>query len=98
MPEFIASEVRGMHGSSSSERTSLLVGCDGDRDELGEAIENIGGDVQDQVGRTTLLVSIPRSDVDQLCGLDSVISVEQDKTDIETHSSGNFTHQTDSMM
>lgn len=100
MAEFIEPEIRDMRDSTSQEETTLLVGCAGDRDELVNTIEDVGGQVQELIGRTTLLVSISKSDVGQLCDIESVVSVERDAEDIETHSSanGNFAHPTDSMM
>lgn len=92
MPEFIEPDVRAMRGNSSSERTTLLVGIEGEsnRDELREDIGALGGEVLDSVGRSALRVSIPKSEVDQLCEFERVLSVERDKDDVRTQNQGNL--------
>lgn len=98
MVEFIERDIRHLRDSSNSERTTLLVGYDGDPDELAETIEALDGRIQDRIGRTTLRVLIPKSEVGQLFEIDSIISIERDKDDVALQSQGNFRHQTDSMM
>jgi hypothetical protein len=99
MPEFIDREVSRIRDSSSSEPITLLVGFDQDSDELIDAVENLDGNVEDQIGRSTLQISIPKSAVDQLCELDSAISIEPDKDDVYTQGAGeNFEHRNDLMM
>lgn len=98
MPEFIEQEVADLRESSSHEETTVLVGCEGDRDELGQSIREISGQVEGQIGRTTLRVSIPKSGIDDLCEIDSVVSVELDADDVMPQSQRNFRHQTGSMM
>lgn len=90
MPEFIEQDVRALRGDSSSERTTLLVGSEVDRDELREDIEAINGEVLDYVGRTSLRVSIPISEVDRLCEIETVLSIERDKDDVYPQNQGNL--------
>ena len=96
MPEFIGQAVRRMQGSSSSEQAILLVGYDENLDELAEEIQHFGT-VHKRIGRTTLQVSVPESEVDRLCELDSVISVESDEQSVSVLEQENFRHQPDSM-
>lgn len=98
MTEFIGRDVRSMRDSSSSERTTLLVGCENDRDELADEVEELHGTVESYLGRTTLRVSIRKSEVDELCEKETVISVERDKDDVKLQSTGNFGHRNGSMM
>jgi len=98
MPGFIEQDVRAMRGVSSTERTLLLVGCEGDRDELSEAVEEIGAEVTDRVGRAALRVSIQKRDIDDLCKLEEVVSVERDKDDVRPQNQGNLKRRRDSTM
>lgn len=90
MPEFIERDVRALRGTSSSERTILLVGAKGDRDELKEKIESINGEVFDYIGRSTLRVSLPKSQVDSLCEIETIVSIERDKDDVYPQNQGNL--------
>lgn len=92
MPEFIEQDVRAMRGDSSSEHTTLLVGSEGGsaREELRDNIEAIGGEVLDSIGRSSLRVSIPVSEVDELCEIEHALSVERDKDDVYPQNQGNL--------
>lgn len=90
MPEFIERDVRALRGASSSEHTTLLVGAEGDRDELSEEIEDHGGEVLDYIGRSALRISLPKSQVDALCEIETVRSIERDKDDVLPQDQGNL--------
>lgn len=97
MTQFIESDVEDFYDSRSSDIVTLLVGTDGDLDELDEQIVKLGGDVHDHVGRTTIKAGVPESNVEDLCELPSVISVEIDKRDVKPQA-GDFQHPRGSMM
>jgi len=90
MPEFIERDVRALRDASSSEHTTLLVGTEDNRDELGERITDIGGEVLDRIGRSGLRISIPKAKIDPLCEIESVVSVERDKNDVYPQNQGNL--------
>jgi len=90
MPEFIERDVRPLRGASSSEHTILLVGTEDNRDELGDKIADIGGEILDRIGRSGLRISIPQAKVDDLCEIESVASVELDKDDVYPQNQGNL--------
>jgi len=98
MTQFIESDVRDYFESRSSEPVTLLVGTDGDLNELSSEVVALGGDVHDHVGRTTLKADVPESSIEELCGLPSVISVELNKQDVRTQESEDFRFQAGSMM
>jgi hypothetical protein len=98
MPEFIDQEVRDLQGSESDERVTLLIGYDGDRDELTTALTELDGDVEDHLGRTTVKAQLPKSKIDAVCDLSGVLSVELDEADVTQLNQGNFEHRTDSIM
>jgi hypothetical protein len=98
MPGFIEQDVRAMRGVSSTEWTVLLVGCEDDRDGVSEAVEKIGAEVTDRVGRAALRVSIQKRDIDDLCELEGVASVERDRDDVRPQNQGNLKRRRDSTM
>lgn len=90
MPEFIERDVRALRSASSSEHTTLLVGAEENRDELGDEIVDIGGEVLTKIGRSGLRISIPKAKIDTLCKIESVVSVERDKDDVYPQNQGNL--------
>ena len=87
-----------MRSSSSSESATLLVGYEGESDELEGAITALGGEITGRIGSTSLRVTLPQSKIDTLCGIESVTAVELDSDEVRTLDAGGFRPQTDSMM
>jgi hypothetical protein len=83
MPEFVEPAVRHLRDSDSHDRVRLLVGCGGDRDELGERLRALDVERVDEVGNTTLCVELPASEAGRLWALDGVRSIEPDDTAVE---------------
>jgi hypothetical protein len=101
MTEFIEGDVKALYGSGSADRVRLLVGYEGDdsvADELEADIEALDGEVIDHVGRVTLRVELPESQVESLCNLSDVVSVERDKRDVDLQDGTDFQPRTSSMM
>jgi len=84
MPEFIADGVKQLFGSSSPETVELLIGVDGDTDRVKADIQEFGGEIKAEVGRTTLRANVPVSEIEALCEVKSVISVELNRKDVYT--------------
>lgn len=96
MPEFVDREVERMRASTSSEEVTLLVGFDGDRDELRDDLHELGGEVHEYLGKTTVATSLPESEVDSVCDIEGVLSVEKNKNDVRTLNEGNLNRQSGS--
>jgi hypothetical protein len=98
MAEFIEGSVRALFGSTETDPIQLLVGSRDNREELEAEISELGGVVQEEIGRTTLRVSIPEQSVEELCTLPNVDSVEMDANDVRLQASEDFRHRTNSTM
>lgn len=89
MPEYVDPAVEELRGSSSSTPVTLLIGASGDRSDLRASLEQFDVAVQDEIGRTALLVSAEESIIDDLCELDDISSIELDHDDVEVLDQGN---------
>lgn len=98
MPEFIESGVREVRGSDSHSTIGLLVGYKAGHDEFEDALSGVETENIEAVGKTTFRVSLPENEVDSICNLEGVVSVELDKDDVYTLESEDFRSQTGSMM
>lgn len=82
MPEYVDPAVEELRGSSSSTPVPLLIGASVDRADLRASLERFDVAVQDEIGRTALLVRTEESIVDDLCELDDISSIELDHEDV----------------
>lgn len=61
---------------TSGNEVDLIVGVDGTTDEAVDRVEAEGGTVEERLPYDSLAVSIAETDLDALCSLDVVTSVE----------------------
>lgn len=98
MTGFIEWDVRDLRDSTSSETVTLLVGYEEDRESLVDNIEEAGGQVDEIIGRTTILVTIEKRNVDALCEIESILAIEKDKDDVRLQKGGNSKRLSDLTM
>ena len=89
MPEYVDPAVEKLRDSESEDRVTLLVGVSGDREDVQERLRKHGATVEDSLGRATIRVTVPTSQVDVLCDLDGVKSIEIERDDVRILDSGN---------
>lgn len=89
MPAYIGAAVNDLRGSDGADEVALLLGVDGDRTEVVDRVEALGGSVDARLGRATLRVTVPESAVDALCELDGLTSIERDRDDVQVLDRGN---------
>lgn len=82
MPAYIDAAVTALRESDGDAEVALLLGVDGDRAEVADRVEALGGSVDARLGRATLRVIVPESAVDALCELDGLTSIERDRDDV----------------
>lgn len=97
MAGYIESSVQRMLDSASTERVTLLVGYEAPEDEIKADINRLDGEVLDEVGRSTLRVTIPEKKIADLSDHSGILSIEPDNNDVRQQNSGN-SHPPTSMM
>lgn len=87
-----------LNSPTSGEIVTLIVGVtDPTSDDVQEAIEAAGGEIEDQLYYECLAVSIDETDLDALCELDVVTTVEiEGKWESMQEDEGNFRSLLDS--
>ncbi|AEN06621.1 hypothetical protein [Halolamina sp.] len=98
MPEFIEPEVQKMRGSDSHNTISLLVGYTAGNDEFTNVLSGVETRDIEAIGNTTYRVTLPEKEVDSVCTIEGVVSVELDNDDVYTLDSEDFQSQTGSIM
>jgi len=89
----IASTVRSRLGSPTpGETVSLIVGYSGDAEDAIEAMSDAGGEVEEKLPYNSVAVTIEEVDLEALCSLDVVTTVEIEKQ-YETRGDTDFRSQ-----
>jgi hypothetical protein len=85
MPQYVERSVREFQSNGGDSRATLLLGVDGDREELSEELNCWGVQVEDEIGRATLRVVAPREAIARLRELDKITSIEFDEHDVHAY-------------
>lgn len=88
MTSYVEHAVRNLRDSTAETQVELLLGVAGDANSLERRVRELGGTVDDRIGRATLEVSVPENRVDELCELDGLKSIELDESDVYPHANG----------
>jgi len=79
MPRFVEQEVRQLASEpSGSDNVTLLIGYSGDSSVVCEFIEDIGGEVLEELPFSTLTAAIPETAVQQVIDHPETETVEMD--------------------
>lgn len=94
----IASAVQSLLDSPTSGNTvMLIIGVSSPTGDAAEQIEDLGGEVEEELPYRSIAVSVDESDLEALCSLEVVETVEVEK-EYTTRGDTDFRSQSRSMM
>lgn len=88
MASYIEHAVQSRRDSTAEAQVELLLGVSSETDALEQYIRELGGTVHERIGHATVEVSVPENQLDEVCELKCLKSVELNETDVRPHAGG----------